>query len=100
MRALGSLESLQPGGQRLALGGRERPGKVDDATRQLRDGIGSSSTVRGRGREREEEGRDRPREEAAGGADHFAGAGFAEKSTLGGSAICFSFSTVKAGFSL
>ena len=57
-------------------------------------------------REREEERRGRTREEPAGETRHLAGAGCAgaaglgEKSTLGGSAIAFSFSTVKLAFSL
>ncbi len=105
LRALRLLERLELRLDRLAFGARERAREVDDAARELRDGD-RVRHVRGERREREEEGRGRPRQEAAGGAGHFAGAGWAgaaglgEKSTLGGSAICFSFSTVKFAFSL
>ena len=105
LRALRLLERLEPRGDGVAVGRGERAGEVDHASRQLRhrDGI---RRVRGEGREREEEGRGRPREEAAGDAVHFAGragagaAGLGEKSTFGGSAMAFSFSTVKFAFSL
>ncbi len=105
LRALGLLEGGELGGDGLLLWRVQRSREVDHPPRELRDGD-RVRRARGERREREEERRGRSREEPAGEAGHLAGAGCAgaaglgEKSTLGGSAIAFSFSTVKLAFSL